>query len=311
MRSAKHNSFHQLSRCSKITIKTNSCLRHPFLPEQKADAGHASRELADKTNHVKTISRSLVCTATNWGPQHRRREEHSLVSLSLGCEIYKRHLSFSLLFPSQTTFSSPKHQNLNYRNHHAMNVPLRRVNKSYTKDVFATLTSTIRSHLLPETNTKIKFWLHYEKRETEKTLDTTLCLRAFETIYKTCTTFPNRSPSYPFVKPFSWSKEENKRISYKHRYRKQTAQKLYICSVISASLYTRLEMNKRHPSHPAIHSSPTFLCAKRAAKCLHESSVRPLPRARTPVYMSRLYTNNTTTPALTVPSKREHIFNIY
>ena len=59
---------------------------------------------------------------------------------------------------------------------------------------------------------------------------------------------------------------------------KPTVRKLYICSVISASLHTRLEMNKRHPCHPAIHSSPMFLCAKRAAKCLHESSVRPLPK---------------------------------
>lgn len=104
------NSFHQLSRCSKITTKTNSCLRYPLLPGQKADAEHASIELADKTNHVKIISRSLVCTVTNWEPQHQRREEHSLVSLSLGCEIHKRHLSFFLPPSSQTTFSSSKHQ---------------------------------------------------------------------------------------------------------------------------------------------------------------------------------------------------------
>ena len=104
------NPFHQLSRCSKTTTKTNSCLRHPLLPEQKADAEHASIELADKTNYVKTISRSLVCTVTNWEPQNRRREELSLASLSLGCEIYKRHLSFSLLPSSQATFSSSKCQ---------------------------------------------------------------------------------------------------------------------------------------------------------------------------------------------------------
>jgi hypothetical protein len=149
------NSFHQLSRCSKITTKTNSCLRHPLLPEQKADAEHASIELAEKTNHVKTISRSLVCTVTNWEHQHLHREEHSLVSLSLGCEIYKRHLSLPLFPSSQTTFSSSKHQDLNYRNHHAMIVLLPRVNKSYTKAIFATLAPTLLLHSFPEPNTKI------------------------------------------------------------------------------------------------------------------------------------------------------------
>jgi hypothetical protein len=47
-------------------------------------------------------------------------------------------------------------------------------------------------------------------------------------------------------------------------------------------------LDKRHPSYPTTHSSPTFLCAKSATKCLHESSVRPLPKAPTPLYMSRI-----------------------
>lgn len=138
------NSFHQLPRCSKITTKTNSCLRHPLLPVQKAEAEHASKELRDKTNHVKTICRNThsrevmrklviqrrrsghtwspstwvnpnslrVCATMSREPSHRCWEEHSLVSFSLGRETYKRLPFFPLLPSSQAIFSSSKNQNM-------------------------------------------------------------------------------------------------------------------------------------------------------------------------------------------------------
>ena len=104
---------------------------------------------------------SRLCATMSEGPQHRRWEEHSLASLSMNCERHKWHLSFSLL-PSQTTFSSSKHQNLSktelYERErtqkngyfHAMTVPLRSLNKNYTKDVLASSTSTILLHPFPE-----------------------------------------------------------------------------------------------------------------------------------------------------------------
>jgi hypothetical protein len=50
------DSFHQLFRCSKITTKTNSCLRHPLLPEQKVGTEHPSRKLACKAHFLRAMS---------------------------------------------------------------------------------------------------------------------------------------------------------------------------------------------------------------------------------------------------------------
>lgn len=51
------------------------------------------------------------------------------------------------------------------------------------------------------------------------------CLRAFETIYKTCTLFSTRSSSCPFVMPSSWAKEENQEILCKHCHGKAVSPK--------------------------------------------------------------------------------------
>ena len=88
----------------------------------------------------------ITCVrCANWEPQHRCRKEHSLVSLSLGCGIYKRHLFFSLVSASETTFSSSKHQNSSKKTpcdkerasktvtFDGMTVPLRSLNENYTK----------------------------------------------------------------------------------------------------------------------------------------------------------------------------------
>lgn len=87
---------------------------------------------------------SRLCATMSEGPQHRRWEEHSLASLSMNCERYKWHLSFSLP-PSQTTFSSSKHQNSSKKTpcdkerapktvtFDGMTVPLRSLNENYTK----------------------------------------------------------------------------------------------------------------------------------------------------------------------------------
>jgi hypothetical protein len=204
------DSFHQLSRCSRISSKPKSCLGQSlFFRKESRDRtcfyrtrGQNEPRENDLRNHdLRSVMRipviqkwgskhtwslsigrnsnsSHVCAVTNWEPQHRCRKEHSLVSLSLGCGIYKRHLFFSLVSASETTFSSSKHQNSSKK------TPC-------------------------------------DKERAPKTV-----------------TFDGMTV------PPCFRDEENQEIYYKRRHVKQTVQRLYISSLLSASLHMRLEMYK-------------------------------------------------------------------